>query len=161
MRTLAILMMPLFFAACAQYNDSADRARLMELHEQARRFHFEKNARGIVDGFADDFISVNRGKVDTILNRQEDQQHFQNYFDAVKFRKWDDTATPIIRFSDDHSLAYLTIDKLVVLAMKDSVGNDIEESIHFAWISIFRKRNSDWQLECIASTNEPEVIKAL
>ena len=146
---------------CTSYNETADRARLLELHEQVRKFHFEKNAKGMVDGFADDLISVNRGKVDTVLSRAEDEQRFQQYFNASKFKKWDDIAPPIIRFSDDHSLAYVTVDKLVVLETKDSIGNAIEETTHFAWVSIFRKRSNDWRLECVASTNEPPVIKPL
>lgn len=161
MRQLTFLAIALSLIACSQYDDSADRSRLMELHEEARTFHFEKNAKGMVNGFADNFISVNRGKVDTILSREEDNRRFQAYFDAVKFKKWDDISPPIIRFSDDHSLAYVIIDKLVVLDTKDSVGADVESTTHFAWISIFRKRNNDWHLECVASTNEPTVVRPL
>lgn len=134
----------------------------MKLHEQSREFHFTKNAQAMVDGFADNFISVNRGKIDSVLSREEEASRFQRYFNAVEFKKWDDVHPPIIRFSDDHSLAYMTIDKLVVLETKDTLGNHFEETTHFAWISIFRKQpNGDWKLECVASTNEPEIVKPL
>ncbi len=142
--------------ACTQYDHSADSAALMKIHEQQRNFHFSKNAKAMVDGFADNFISVNRGRIDTVLSREGEILRFQQYFDAVEFKKWDDITPPIIRFSDDHSLAYMTIDKLVLLETKDSSGNPLEDTTHFAWIAIFRKqRDSDWKLECVASTNEP------
>jgi ketosteroid isomerase-like protein len=56
----------------------------------------------------------------------------------------------------------MAIDKLVVLETRDTLGNAVEETTHFAWISIFRKhQDGEWKLECIASTNEPGIIKPL
>ena len=159
-RFIIILFSAVVLASCSKKDTSADEAILMKLHEQTREFHFSKNAKGMVDGFADNLISVNRGKLDTVLIRVEDQSRFQQYFDAVEFKKWDDLSKPIIRFSDDHTLAYMTVNKTVVLEMKDSVGNSIEETTHFVWVSIFRKQNNgDWKLECVASTNEPSTTK--
>jgi hypothetical protein len=151
----------LLTAGCSESDLSSDKAKLMQLHEQAREFHFTKNAPGMAGGFADNFISVNRGKVDTVMVREEEIARFQQYFDAVEFKKWDDVNPPIIRFSDDRSLAYVIVDKLVVLDEKDSTGNTLEETTHFAWIAIYRKHNDDWKLECVASTNEPKVINPL
>lgn len=162
MRIILATSLLLLTIRCTHPNVSADRAKLMKLHEQSREFHFTKDAQAMVDGFADNFISLNRGKIDSVLSREEEASRFQRYFNAVEFKKWDDVHPPIIRFSDDHSLAYMTIDKLVVLEAKDTLGNLFEETTHFAWISIFRKQSDgDWRLECVASTNEPEVVKPL
>jgi hypothetical protein len=162
MRIILATSLFLLSIRCTHPDEAADRAKLMKLHEQSREFHFTKNAQAMVGGFADNFISVNRGKIDSVLSREEEKSRFQRYFNAVEFKKWDDLHPPIIRFSNDHSLAYMIIDKLVVLETKDTLGNLIEETTHFAWISIFRKQsNDDWKLECVASTNEPEVVKSL
>ncbi len=161
MKILIASCIILIVAGCEQNDMSVDKAKLLELHEQQRTFHFSKNAKAMVDGFADNLISVNRGKVDTVLSREKATARFQQYFDAVEFKKWDDLNPPVIRFSNDRSLAYITVDKLVVLETKDSVGNPIEATTHFAWIAIFRKHDDDWKLECVASTNEPEVVKPL
>jgi len=116
----------------------------------------------MVEGFADNFLSVNRGRIDSLTSREAHVLRFQKYFDAVEFKKWDDVAPPAIRFSDDHSLAYMTVDKLVVSETTDSLGNPIEASTHFAWIAIFRKQqNGDWKIEGVASTNEPEMVRPL
>jgi hypothetical protein len=162
MKAFKIIGLLLLLAGCRQNNFSDDRGALMKLHEQGREAHLSKNANAMVAGFADNFLSVNRGKIDSISSQEENAARFQKYFDAVKFKKWDDLATPTIRFSDDHSLAYMTVNKLVVLETTDSLGKAIEATTHFAWISIFRKQNSgDWKLECVASTNEPETVKLL
>jgi hypothetical protein len=162
MQKLLVCGLAFLVFGCSENDLSHDEAALMKIHEQAREFHFSKNAQGMVNGFADNFITANRGKLDTVLSRQEDSARFQHYFDAVKFKKWDDLSPPIIRFSDDHSLAYMTINKIVVLERKDTAGNLIESTTHFVWVSIFRKqKNNDWKLECVASTNEPEIIKPL
>jgi hypothetical protein len=129
---------------------------LMKIHAEGRVAHFSKNADLMVNGFADNFISVNRGKIDS-LSRNDHKTRIQQYFDAVEFKKWDDLNPPVIRFSDDHSLAYMIVDKLVVLDVVDSSGNKSEEQTHFAWTSIFRKQpNSGWVLECVTSTQVPD-----
>lgn len=115
----------------------------------------------MVDGFASDMISVNRGKISG-MDPEKDRQRFQQYFDAVSFKKWDDINAPVIRFSEDHSLAYMIIDKIVVLDTRDTLANKVEETTHFAWVSIFRKqKDGEWKLECVASTNEPSIEKPL
>jgi hypothetical protein len=161
MKAFRIIGLLLLLAGCRQ-NNFSDRGALMKLHEQGREAHLSKNANAMVAGFADNFLSVNRGKIDSISSREESTARFQKYFDAVKFKKWDDLAAPTIRFSDDHSLAYMTVNKLVVHETTDSLGKAIEATTHFAWISIFRKQKTgDWKLECVASTNEPEIVKPL
>jgi hypothetical protein len=151
-----------FFSCSApKSSEENDLKSLMAMHEHARRAHFGADAKAMVDQMAGNMISVNGGKINT-PDPQRDIEGFQSYFNSVKFKKWDDVKPPEVRFSDDHSLAYMVVDKLVVLEAKDSVGNPFEETTHYAWVSIYRKQNDgNWKLECIASTNEPEVIKKL
>ena len=125
--------------------------KLMKIHAEERVAHFSKNADMMVAGFSDDFISVNRGRIDS-LSKTDHKKRIQQYFNAVEFRKWDDLNPPVIRFSDDHSLAYMIVDKLVVIDVIDKS----EEQTHFAWTSIFRKQSdSSWVLECVTSTQVP------
>lgn len=140
-------------------NEEEDRKKILTLHEAQRTAHFGKNAKAMVDQFASNLISVNHGKISK-ADPQKDMDRFQSYFDAVEFKKWDDVSPPEIRFSDDHTLAYTIVDKLVVLLAKDSTGSAVEETTHYAWVSIYRKQNDgNWKLECIASTNEPEAVR--
>lgn len=161
MKKLVALCVAMWMISCSSPS-ADDKEELMRLHNTQREAHFSGKAQVMVDLFTDNFISINHGKTDTVLSREEDRGRFQQYFDAVKFVKWDDITPPTIRFSEDHTLAYMTIDKLVVLETKDSTGKAIEETTHYAWVSIFRKQKSgEWKIECVASTNEPETVKPL
>lgn len=141
-------------------NDN-DIASLMKIHEESRVAHFDKKAQAMIDQFAGNMVSVNSGKIHK-ASPEKDLASFQSYFDAVAFKKWDDVQPPEIRFSDDHTLAYMIVDKLVVLESQDSLGKPFEETTHYAWVSVYRKQqNGSWKLECIASTNQPEVVKPL
>lgn len=150
------------FLSCTQTHTGAvsDEKALMKIHEDSRTAHFEKNAKAMVDQFTPDMISVNRGKINKVSSPEKEMEGFQSYFNSVEFKKWDDVNPPELRFSNDHSLAYMVVDKLVVLEAKDSVGKPFEETTHYAWVSIYRKQtDGNWKLECIASTNEPEIVK--
>jgi hypothetical protein len=140
----------------------ADRQQILKLHEDQRKAHFGKDPKTMVDQFATDMTSVNHGKISKTTDPKKDIDRFQSYFNSVEFKKWDDVNPPEIRFSDDHTLAYTVVDKLVVIEAKDSVGKPFEETTHYAWVSIYRKqKDGNWKLECIASTNEPEIVKNL
>jgi hypothetical protein len=158
-----ILCFSFAFMSCSQNPSTGsreeDEKKLLALHEQGRDAHFNKKAKLLVDQFAREMYSVNKGKI----SRGEAEgaaKSFQKYFDAVEFKKWDDVNPPIVRFSDDGSLGYIIVDKLVVLETKDSTGTRKEQTTHFAWVSIYRKQeDGNYKLECITSTNEPAVVK--
>ena len=65
----------------------------------------------------------------------------------------------MIEFSTDASMAYMIVDKLVVLTYKNAENIDIEETTRFAWVSVFKKLSNHWKLVCNVSTNEPEIKK--
>jgi hypothetical protein len=162
MRSLFIFLLTSLIVSCRQFDPAKDRTQLLAMHREQREAHLNKNAQQLVSQLADDFISVNHGLIDSLFSRQQYQARFQRYFDAVNFKKSDDVAHPKIFFSEDHSLAYMVVDKIVVLETKDENGSLVEERTHFAWVAILRKDGSKkWKVECIASTNEPEGVRKL
>lgn len=151
-----------FFALCGLFVYSAchqsptidfekEKAILLQLDEQAREFHFTKNAKDMVDGFSSDYITISKG----VISRPtyEDRfKRFEKYFNSVDFIKWDNVTPPVVRFSDDASVAYVVIDKLVVLTLKEQPEKP--DTTHFAWLSVFKKINGKWTFDCVASTNK-------
>jgi hypothetical protein len=77
-------------------------------------------------------------------------KRFQSYFDSVTFIEWDDIKPPIVKISDDLTLAYMLVSKRVRLKTKD----DQEQTTIFAWTSTFRKIKGKWMMTSIASTAE-------
>jgi len=44
----------------------------------------------------------------------------------------------------------------VVLTYKDEENKTIEETTHFAWVSVLKKQeNGEWKIVCNISTNKP------
>lgn len=149
-----------FMAGCAVhagfFDQTAAAQAVFDLREEHRNAHFDKDAAKFVATFTKDFISVNKGVISR-PSREESKDLFQGYFDAVEFVKWDDVAEPEIRFSDDGSMAYVVTEKQVDLTYPGSEGQTYLDQTRFAWIAIYRKTDSGWKVEAIASTNkEPE-----
>jgi ketosteroid isomerase-like protein len=163
MKTLCLILISLATVSCVKNKSSKDDdlAQLLKMHAADRSAHFNKDASALFSNSSDSLISVNRGKIH-INSGKPAVQGFQDYFNSVEFKKWDDVNHPKIRFSDDHTLAYAVVDKLVVLETKESTGRQVEETTHYAWVSIYRKHaDGTWKLECITSTNEPAQVRSI
>lgn len=120
---------------------------LMALHRLQRTAHFNRDARLLVSQMSDDFTEISKGRI-SHPQKEELTRRFQGYFDAVTCLEWDDIRDPVIRISEDASMAYMLVNKRVRL--KTSEGK--EELTIFAWTSTFRKINGNWQMTSIAST---------
>lgn len=126
---------------------------LKDLLQQERAAHFGKDADLLVSVFADDFINVDAGKI-ARPTREESRSGMQAYFDRVEFLEWDDISPPIIRVSQDASMAYVIVHKRVRLKAKDEKGDVEEETTIFAWMETYEKRNGQWTLTTVTSTRE-------
>lgn len=137
------------------------RQELLALHQEQQTAHLTENARMLIDQSADNAISINRGKISR-LARVSSIRRFEKYFAGITHKKWEDVHPPEIYFSDDGSMAYVIVDKRVVITYPDEKGKMQEESTHFAWVNIYKKQaDGQWKSVCIASTNEPSQVISL
>jgi hypothetical protein len=125
-------------------------ASIQKLLNQERTAHMTKNADLLVSSFSPDLTTVADGTIDK-PTKQLSIDRFKKYFSHSDFVKWDDVSPPMISFSNDSTMAYVVVDKLVIL---QNLATNKMEQTHFAWVSIFRKHGSAWMLDCIASTNK-------
>jgi hypothetical protein len=153
-----ITSLVIFILSCS-YQSGFDRNKetkaILELHHLQRAYHFNKDSISFANQLSNNFISVNKG----IISRPEKHEtisRYNNYFSLVDFVKWDDAAEPIIEFSDDGTLAYTIVDKIVKLTYKDDKGETVEEKTHFAWTAIYRKYGDEWKIDCVTSTERPQ-----
>jgi hypothetical protein len=128
---------------------------LLELHNQQRVAHFNRDAKLLMSESADDFTSVSNGKIHR-PTREKSISGMQRYFDSSTFLEWDDITPPVIRVSDDATMAYVIVHKKVHLIEKTEKGDSQEETEIFAWVAIYQKRNGQWKMTVITSTNTPE-----
>jgi hypothetical protein len=163
--TLGVAIILLLVWACAPKSNGSveeDIAQLMKIHNDQRVAHFEKKPEILLQQGAAKAISVNKGKIDSTATPESSMARWSNYFNSVEFRKWDDVNAPVIRFSADRSLAYMIVDKEVIVEGLDETGKKVEETVRYAWVNILRKQSDgQWKSECIISTNQTEQVRAL
>ena len=149
----------IFVISCRNINSNdeldpaLERDEILRLHNLQRDFHFQKRVEEFASLLSESHISVNRGEIKHPA-REENIDRFGNYFDNVDFVKWDDLQPPIIRFSDDYSLAYTTVNKEVIVKYQDEMNNEVRDSTEYSWVAIYKKYSDGWKIDCVASTNK-------
>lgn len=139
------------------FDPDFESGRIMAFHNLARDIHFNKDAESMAKDQAEGFISVDKGTISQ-PSAEQTKARFQKYFNSVEFIKWDDIEPPIIKFSEDGTLAYTIVHKDVEVQYLDENKKRVDEKTIFAWVAIYRKYPEGWKLECISSTNQAPVI---
>lgn len=141
------------------FDEAAAREQILELERLQREAHFTADAKTFAELLSEPHLSVNRGVVRS-TTREENQTRFQGYFDSVQFAEWDDLAEPIIRFSDDGSLAYCVVERRVTVRYP-TVAGLYHGTTDFAWTAIYRRVESGWTIESVTSTEKESSHKYL
>jgi hypothetical protein len=147
------LFLPILTGCNSKPDLEKERQTILSMLQAERKAHFDRNVDLFMSEFAEGMISVNKGEV-TTPTKELNKERIGKYFGSVRFIEWDDTAEPIIRFSDDGSLAYAIVQKDVIVTYPDSTGKALNDTTHYAWSSIYRKQNGQWKVECNISTNK-------
>ena len=147
------LLLPVIIGCDPKADLEKEKKMILSMLQTERKAHFDRNVDLFMSEFAEGMISVKKGEVDT-ATREMNKERIGKYFGSVQFIKWDDTAEPIIRFSDDGSLAYAIVQKDVILTYPDNTGKAVNDTTHYAWSSIYRKQHGEWKIECNISTNK-------
>ncbi len=159
---VVVISWPLLLTACGLQADRATQEQaamteILALHNAQRSIHFDKDSTASANLISDAYIAISRGNI-----RHQSVSEFiarrKRYYDSVEFLKWDDITPPIVRFSDDFTLAYKIVHKEVLIRFKNEAGDALEERTEFAWTTIYRKTNDGWKIEAATSTNKPETI---
>ena len=157
----SLILILLLCSYCKQKDQSSSRvnsavsasAEILKLHQLQRDYHFNKNVNDFVGILSDDYINVSEGVINHPTT-EANTARFTSYFSSVDFQKWDDIEPPIIRFSEDSTLAYTIVHKQVELTTKDSTGTEVKESVEYAWLAIYRRVGDGWKIECAVSTDK-------
>ena len=133
-----------------------EKVKILKLHNDQRDYHFKKDSIAFANQLSENFISVNKGKINT-PKKNETISRYNGYFSTVEFLKWDDVSEPIVRFSKDGSMAYTIVDKIVIVTYKNQNGDIVEGKTHFAWTAIYKKYGTNWKIDCVTSTERPSI----
>ena len=154
------LIIALFFiasAVCASAEPSADlereKAELLRLHKSDREAHFKTDVEALLANSPDEFISVSRGKISR-SSKADARKMFTGYFRDAKYYEWDDLEKPIIRISNDASMAWMITRTNVRRVQKSADGAEKEEKFVYAGIMTYEKRDGRWVRVANVSTFE-------
>jgi hypothetical protein len=142
-----------FRCAMTSPQQSEDVNELLRGHYRDRAAHFGRDAGAIYSGFADEFFNLDNGQL-RLGDREAGRKRMQAYLDRSTFIEWDDITPPVIRMSDDGSMAFLLVHKRVRLLDKNDGGKEKVEV--FAWSTTFRKIAGKWKMTSVTSTRTPE-----
>ena len=134
-------------------NLEKEKAELLRLHKSDREAHFKTDADALLANSPEEFISVNRGKINR-SSKADARKMFTGYFRDAKYYEWDDVEEPIIRISNDGSMAWMITRYKVRRVQKNAEGVEKEEKFVYAGIMTYEKRDGRWVRVANVSTFE-------
>ncbi|MCA1574570.1 MAG: hypothetical protein LC770_08550 [Acidobacteria bacterium] len=97
---------------------------------------------------------VSEGKIHR-SSRAEERKRFAEYFRGAKYYEWDDVKEPIIRVSQDGSIARVITRVGVRRLQKEATGGEREQKFIYAGIMTYEKKDGKWVRLANVSTFEP------
>lgn len=155
---LSILFVPAGAVAENTVERTSEVEQLLKIHESDRRAHFETNAKLLMEHATDDFISVSNGKIQRPTHA-ESLKFFEDYFKGAKYYEWDDLESPIVRVSNDASMAWMIV-RTQVRRVQTSTGGETERKFVYAGIMAYEKKDGRWIRVANVSTFEPQAPAA-
>lgn len=150
----------LLFVACAasaSAEPSADlekeKAELLRIHKSDREAHLKTDVDRLLENSPEEMVSVGRGKINR-SSKDDARKMFTGYFRDAKYYEWDDVEEPIIRISNDASLAWMITRTRVRRVQKKADGAEQEEKFVYAGIMTYEKRDGRWVRVANVSTAE-------
>ena len=157
---LSLILVPIHAGANTKVDLADEVQQLLEIHASDRRAHFETSARQIMEHGTDEFISVSNGKIQR-TTRAENLKFFEEYFKGAKYYEWDDLEPPIVRVSNDASMAWMIVRTRVRRAHLQGGGQETERTFVYAGIMVYEKLGGKWVRGANVSTFEPQAPAAI
>jgi len=144
-------------AVCASAQPSPDlekeEAELLRLHKLDREAHFKTDVDKLLETSPEEFITVGRGKI-MRQSKAEERKRFTEYFRNAKYYEWEDLEEPIVRVSNDASMAWMIVRTKIRRVQKKSDGTEREEKVVYAGVMTYEKRDGRWMRVANVSTME-------
>lgn len=129
-------------------------AALLRLHESDREAHLKTDVDLLQRASPDEFVAVSDGKIHR-TTRAKERQSFTEYFRGATYHEYADLEPPIVRVSNDGSMAWMITRFRVRRTQKAAAGREQEERFVYAGIMTYEKRDGRWMRVANVSTFEP------
>ena len=157
MKPLTLIGLFVAWAVCATAHPSPDlekeKAELLRRHTLDREAHFKTDVDLLMENAPEEFIAVSRGKISR-SSKADARKMFIGYFRDAKYYEWDDLEEPIVRVSNDASMAWMIVRTRIRRVQKAADGTEKEEKAIYAGIMTYEKRDGHWVRVANVSTFE-------
>ena len=143
MQNLKAVALAMLLASCAAVpvETSADRARLLALHEQAMEAHRKGDVGLLLEPEVDDFVVASRGEVSRPSIEQR-RKFLGGYLQRVRFAEYADMAAPVVHVSADGTAGWVIV-QMKARGTEVATGKPFE--FQSAWIELYEKREGAWR----------------
>jgi hypothetical protein len=131
----------------ADSSRTSDDAALLDLHERDRRAHLTGDATLLASGVGEMLTDSSRGRIQR-LSRDDFRERFADYFQQVRYARWEDVEPPVVTVSADGSQAWMAIHIQAELTTLEGQARRFDSS----WIAIYEKDAEGWRMVGIASS---------
>jgi len=138
-------------AAGGSLDVEKEKARLLELHQRDIKAHLAGDLEWLAGHSSDGFFSVDSGEIG-FPPASEREEMFRSYLGRTTFTEYRDLRPPLVRVSDDGSLAWMAVQVKVAGTQKDAKG--VERPLEFvsAWVMLYERRDGEWLRAGVVST---------
>jgi len=150
---LALVAAAAALSACAGRDASDQVPAIEEIHARILTAHRDRDAAAWTALEADTVTVANRGEV-FLSGREERLAQRTRYLGATRFSVYRDIAPPIVRVSEDGSMAWLMAN-VEVIAHPDTAGAVDSTHTIWAWIELYERREDRWLMVGNVSNERP------
>lgn len=156
----AFLCLPAVALAAAGWASPREEGRLAveELLRQSRTAHIGLDASALVSGIADTLVTVDNGAF-THTPREELREFFEGYFRGARYHAWDDVEPPLIRVSEDGTMAW-AVRRVRVDREEPAAEGTRRRQFVSAWTATYERTDGGWRMTSVTSTFEPSPTAA-
>lgn len=130
-----------------------DRRALREIHEKVVKAHVETNVGAILEHQGETFVTASNGAIST-MTKADISAFFTGYFRGAKYHEYATLEEPVIRVSDDGTMAWV-MSRTRVRRTQTVDGEAKDRSFVYAGVMMYEKRDGVWKGVGNVSTFEP------
>lgn len=119
------------------------RLEILALHQKEIEAHWNKDVEFFVQDIAENYFAVSFGEIQK-PTLEEIRTQFTSYLNNTVFTKYKDLSKPIIRFSNDASLAWAIFHIEVKGKQKRDDGSEKDLDFTCAWITLYKRQDDKW-----------------
>jgi hypothetical protein len=143
LQLLLLYVMFSFLACDNKFDEKVYRNEILALHQEMIDAHLNKDLGFFTRDIAPDYFSVGRGEI-RFPQKQEITEQFTNYINNTEFTAYNDLREPIVKFSDDGSLAYLIVQVKVAGNRRFESDSLTQFDLTWAWITLYERSENKW-----------------